>query len=126
LCEQLQGSTAGVTVLCRVENVEVLTQQAVTIGLLVNELVTNAIKYAYDDHGGVVNVEICSAAERQLVLSVEDQGKGLPEDFDAVGRSSLGLKLITSLSRQLGGEPRWERPASGTRFAVTFMPAFND
>ncbi|OLP59782.1 hypothetical protein BJF93_21875 [Xaviernesmea oryzae] len=123
LSEQLQATTSGVTVRCRVDDVDVLTQQAVTMGLLVNELVTNAVKYAYDEQGGFVDVEVRPSAEGCLVLSVEDQGRGLPDKLDTSGGSSLGLRLIASLSRQLGGEPRWERLSPGTRFTVTFLPA---
>jgi two-component sensor histidine kinase len=123
LCDHLQQSTPGILIRSQVEDVEDLTQQAVTIGLLVNELVTNAIKYAFDEAGGVVGVQILSAEEGRLRLLVIDHGTGLPLDFEAAGKSSLGVNLIASLSRQIGGEPRWERLEPGTRFVVDVLPA---
>jgi two-component sensor histidine kinase len=123
LCDHLQQSTPGILIRSQVEDVEDLTQQAVTIGLLVNELVTNAIKYAFDEAGGVVGVQILSAEEGRLRLLVVDHGTGLPLDFEAAGKSSLGVNLIASLSRQIGGEPRWERLEPGTRFVVDVLPA---
>jgi two-component sensor histidine kinase len=86
-------------------------------------LVTNAIKYAYDDGRGEVEVELTSLPEDQLLLSVVDHGNGLPTDFDPSGQTSLGIKLISSLSRQLGGEPEWTSMDRGTGFTLRFEPA---
>ncbi|WP_126174593.1 sensor histidine kinase [Altericroceibacterium xinjiangense] len=88
------------------------------IGLLVNELVTNAAK-----HGkGKISVEYRRVAGEQL-LSVCDEGDGLPPGFDpAAIVESLGMRVVTSLSQQLGGElsalPRAGGP--GACFSVTF------
>ncbi|WP_312223699.1 sensor histidine kinase [Rhizobium rhizoryzae] len=122
LCDQLGAAGTGAAIHCRGETVKINTDQAVTIGLLVNELVTNAIKYAFPDHAGEVNVQIASTKDGHLRLSVQDNGAGLPEMFDPNGKNGLGVKLIRSLSKQLGGEPAWERLDRGTRFALDFVP----
>ncbi len=49
-----------------------------------------------------------------------DKGHGLPPGFDAENAKSLGMKLIASLGRQLGGEPEWQDAAPGTRFVLEF------
>ena len=85
--------------------VEVATEQAIPCGLLMNELLTNAIKHAFpENHGGEVRVGIQALADGPgWRLRVADNGVGLPPDFDMDNPSSLGLKLVTNLTRQLGG-----------------------
>ncbi|NKM22454.1 GAF domain-containing protein [Rhizobium laguerreae] len=121
LCEQVMAASSGVRVTCRVDSVTVITEQAVNVGLLVNELTTNAIKYAFDEGAtGTIEVTVAALGDGTLLLFVDDDGKGLPADFNPSTASSLGVRLITSISRQLGGDPKWERLSQGTRFALEF------
>jgi two-component sensor histidine kinase len=69
-------------------------------------------------------IDVClHARDGQIVLSVRDKGKGLPEDFDmkVASRHSLGMRMITSLARQLRGEVRFDDAAPGTCATLT-MP----
>lgn len=88
-----------------------------TIGVLINELVTNAVKYG----AGGVAVAYRVDAHNQCI-EVADNGPGLPGDFDPKAHSGLGMKVILSLTRQLKGEFCWENCADGhgARFRVTF------
>ncbi|WP_244529425.1 histidine kinase dimerization/phosphoacceptor domain -containing protein [Rhizobium sp. NFR03] len=122
LTDQLEASASGSIVDCQSISLEVSTEQAVTLGLLVNELVTNAIKYAYGEDGGRVAVELSSDESSALRLSVRDFGKGLPVDFDAATSGGLGLKLIRSLSVQLGGRATWRSGEPGTVYELEFDP----
>jgi two-component sensor histidine kinase len=73
--------------------------RAVSIGLIVNELVTNAFKYAFpDDRGGIVNVILHRASDDKLELVVEDNGKGCPND----AKEGLGSRIVRLLAQQLG------------------------
>ncbi|KQS78841.1 hypothetical protein ASG25_09425 [Rhizobium sp. Leaf384] len=123
LSEQLTASASGSVVVCRSVGVEVSTEQAVTVGLLVNELVTNAFKYAYGEDGGEVIVELSRETNGRLRLSVSDLGKGLPTGFETTDSGGLGLKLIRSLSAQLGGLGRWTEGDPGTVYELDFLPA---
>lgn len=98
----------------------VATDQAVPLALLVNELVTNAFKYAYDAGEGIVRITIQPKESGKLTLTVCDKGQGLPPGFDANNAKSLGMKLIASLGHQLGGEPEWQDTDPGTRFMLEF------
>ncbi len=91
------------------------------IGLLVNELVTNAAKHAE----GEINVAYYSS-NGEHVLVVSDEGQGLPTDFDpAAVDNSLGMRVVTTLASQLSGQltvsPRAGVP--GSSFKVTFSGA---
>jgi two-component sensor histidine kinase len=121
LCAELSNSAGGHTVSSEAYNLEIVTDQAITIGLLVNELVTNAFKYAFGAGKGHVAVTLEAAKNNRYLLIVADDGCGLPDDFDAKGPDSLGLKLISSLSKQLSGEVSW-RSEKGTTFALSFIP----
>ncbi|URD35102.1 GAF domain-containing protein [Methylobacterium tardum] len=123
LCEQLRSSAKpGQTLTCDFAPVTVATDQAVPLGLLANELVTNAFKYAYPGGEGDVRISVVSGEAGQLRMMVCDQGKGLPPDFDASRSRSLGMKLIATLGRQLGGQAEWQGAEPGTRFVLDFRP----
>ena len=95
---------------------------AVPVGLIVNELVTNAYKHAFPHDGragGAIQVEL-SRLKGDVVISVADDGARLPTDFDPDNLDSLGLLLISSLSRQLDGELSFETSCHGARGTVRF------
>ncbi|QEM14257.1 hypothetical protein DEO27_030990 [Mucilaginibacter rubeus] len=76
--------------------------QAVPLGLILNEGITNAIKYAFKGRkNGVINIQLNQQHEL-LRLKIADNGNGLPVDFDLDGLSSMGMNLMKGLSRQLG------------------------
>ncbi|PVV85118.1 histidine kinase N-terminal 7TM domain-containing protein [Dehalogenimonas alkenigignens] len=93
---------------------------AVPIGLIINELVTNSLKYAFPDgRRGEIIVSL-KLENGRYSLSVKDNGIGLPEGFDARGGRSLGLRLVTALAEhQLGGKMTVKRDA-GTEFSFVF------
>ncbi|MBD8471329.1 GAF domain-containing protein [Sphingomonas sp. CFBP 8765] len=100
---------------CDIDAIRISADTAIPLGLLVTELVTNAIKYAYGEGGGVIAVTIRNADGR-ILLTVSDDGVGLPADFDlkAASRKSLGMRMIGSLARQLRGTIAIENAARGT------------
>jgi len=101
---------------CRVDVAALDRDRAVAVGLIVNELVTNAAKHAFVDGGpGQIRVAFDRRAEGYR-LTVEDDGKGLPPDF-ATRRRGLGRGLVEAFTRQAGGSLRvGEGP--GARFEV--------
>jgi two-component system, sensor histidine kinase PdtaS len=103
-CGKLQGTAGGNALQCRADSLLVSADHAIPLGLLINELVSNAVKYAYPGGRGTIEV---SAHEVNGCLHVEvsDRGIGLPHGFDIdQPRKSLGLKVISGLVRQLQGQ----------------------
>ncbi|HEY5825126.1 MAG TPA: histidine kinase dimerization/phosphoacceptor domain -containing protein [Cyclobacteriaceae bacterium] len=77
---------------------------AVPLGLLVNEALTNCLKYAFDiDQNGKVSISLKHFSDQTYSLTISDNGRGLPDDFDLVQSRSLGMSLMNGLSNQLGG-----------------------
>ena len=105
-----------------VEPVVVSADMAVPIGLLVNELVTNAYKYAYPDgSGGEVRVVGRCDRAGTYEIEVSDSGRGLPPGFDMSGPSeSLGMRVVATLAKQLGARISAGSAEPGTRFVLSF------
>ena len=106
----------------RIERATVSADRAVPIGLLVNELVTNAYKYAYAiDEEGEVRITGERLDDGRYRLEVSDSGIGLPNGFDiASPGDSLGMKVITTLTKQLGGQLQVGSAEPGARFTIIF------
>jgi two-component sensor histidine kinase len=97
--------------------------QAISCGLIVNELVSNALKHAFpDERAGRVRVELRPLDGHRLVLAVSDDGVGLPLELDLAHLDSLGLQLVHDLTEQLHGTIEVSRDL-GTTFTVTFDEA---
>jgi len=93
---------------------------AVPLGLIMNELLTNSFKYAFNDtRTGEINLQIQTHADGNYVLFYTDNGPGLPLDFDLNRATTLGLQLINDLSRQIGGKVGYEHK-NGASFIVNF------
>ncbi len=126
LCRHLLRSYGGVAarikLVNRVERIGLPLEQSVPCGLIINELVSNALKHAFpDDRSGQVTIELRPTSERQLRLCVRDDGVGLQRDFVPANGSTLGLQLVSNLAEQLGGRLTVNHDAGkGTAFCVDF------
>ncbi|HZH53963.1 MAG TPA: histidine kinase dimerization/phosphoacceptor domain -containing protein [Microvirga sp.] len=119
LCRDLGDSLRGVRpVAVRVEAdpIELGTEKAVPVGLIVNELVTNAFKYAFrDGQEGAVTVSFRRSAAGEVRLVVEDNGVGCPVSV----REGLGSRLVRLLIQQIGGSIAREPGEPGCRVVAT-------
>ena len=116
LCEDLAGAV-GVPIEVSGENGMLPTASIQPIGLIVNELVTNAAKH------GAGKITVDYKCKDECKLTVCDEGEGLPADFDATtSGSGLGMKIVNVLATQLGGEVAASANPSGRGacFVVTF------
>lgn len=89
--------------------------EAIPCGLILNELISNAFKHAFDQgEEGTITIEYHRSEQAVDMFVIQDNGRGLPEGFSASSAESLGMQLIYTLAEQLGGsiELKWE---DGTR-----------
>jgi two-component system, sensor histidine kinase PdtaS len=93
------------------------TDRAISLALVITELVTNAINHAYKDSGGVVSVSLARNGD-VLLASVRDDGRGVAEDFLPERSKGLGMRIVTALSGQLNAELKIQRPEKGTTFEL--------
>ena len=89
--------------------------RVIPLGMIVSELVTNAIKYAGSE--GKIEVRLEKIADK-LRLSVTDSGQGIPQNLNGQKSTGLGLKVVRALAKQLGSELEVDRLESGTRFRI--------
>ena len=93
---------------------------AVPLGLITNELLSNAWKYAFQDKSqGEIHIKF-TRTDQGYQLEVEDTGRGISKDIDLSKSTSLGLKLVRSLTRQIHGELEVVDQNPGTAFRVAF------
>jgi two-component system, sensor histidine kinase PdtaS len=126
LCEDLSGlllegeTKRAITV--EAAEIEIPTTFAIPLALILNELITNSVKYAKSN----VTVRLETSPNIGHSLSVSDDGPGLPEGFDPSRSKGLGMKIIATLVKQIGGAlqigPGDE--GQGTRFTIKFGPLF--
>lgn len=115
LSEDLSG-ILGVPVSVTGDEAQLTTKTIQSVGLLLNELVTNAAKHG----GGTINVKFV-VTNSECKLSVCDEGDGLPSDFNFAGQKGMGMKIIDVLAKQLGGGvSTGSNDGRGTCFIVTF------
>jgi PAS domain S-box-containing protein len=99
---------------------------AIPCGLIINELVSNALKHAFpDERKGTVTISMREDSDGSLHLEVRDDGIGLPEEVDPETGKTLGLNLVSILTKQLQGVLDIERNG-GTVFHVTFMTPIDE
>lgn len=107
-----------VTLRIQADPIWIDVRNAVPCGLLVNELLSNSLKYAFPgDQGGEITITLRATSEGQMVLIVRDTGIGFPADLDFRHTDSLGLQLVCLLTEQLGGTIELDR-ASGTQWTL--------
>jgi two-component sensor histidine kinase len=102
------------------ESIALDVDTAIPCGLIINELVSNCFKYAFFGRStGTVNVYFTQVDPSKISFGVEDNGRGLPEDFDLEQINSLGLQLVQNLVEQLEGELTI-MGNQGTQIKITF------
>jgi len=119
-------NAAGVSLEIDANKVLLGIDRAIPCSIIVNELVSNSLKYGFPDRrGGTIYIRLHSAPDQTVRLVVGDTGVGLPEDLDIEKTDSLGLKLVKMLTGQLSGElklvPGGSRSGkTGAEFVITF------
>lgn len=110
----------GIDLEFELENLYLNLDTSIPCGLIINEIVSNSLKYAF--HGrekGKIKIEFSKLSDGRLKLIVSDDGIGLAEDFDIENAESLGLQLVTTLITQVSGELEID-VSRGTKFNIVF------
>jgi two-component sensor histidine kinase len=145
LCRELQDTLAGrsgIAVVVDADPADLPTDRVISLALIVNELVTNATKYAFpeaadddvrdregeggrerDGGGKRIDVGFCMTAEGGCRLSVADNGRGLPADYRPENSPGLGMKVVSGLARGMHAELAFDSSSNGARFSVSFPPS---
>lgn len=104
---------------------EVTPDQAIPVALFVSELITNSAKHGHPNGSCTIWTKVMSSRE-EVKISVRDHGAGLPEDFEARAKTSLGMRLIRGFVAQLGGKFQIHRHELGVEFELVFSKQSRD
>jgi PAS domain S-box-containing protein len=114
-------SSGNVTLELDIDDVTFNIDTAIPCGLIINELVSNALKYAFPSHrSGTVRVALQSEADNRFTIIVEDDGVGFTLNSDLSKIKSLGLQLVNVLAKQLKGSLEIDH-SRGSKFQVSFL-----
>jgi two-component sensor histidine kinase/ligand-binding sensor domain-containing protein len=123
LCRQVQSvyqTQKNIAVSIDVPAISLDIDSAIPLGLILNELLSNSFKYAFNDwQEGGITLAISPLGGGRYMLSYTDTGPGLPLDFDPSKATTLGLQLVNDLARQIGGKVRYAAE-NGTSFSINF------
>lgn len=131
LCRHLLRVYGNVAASVRIENrvarIGLPLEQSVPCGLIISELVSNALKHAFPEgREGKIVVCLPDPEENELVLSVTDDGVGFPPGWSAGSASTLGLRLVCNLAAQLGGRLDTLVPEEGSGTSFRLVMPFNE
>lgn len=105
LCEDISKALShNCYIQYNLDSVEINVDKCIIIGLITNEIVTNAIKHAFTNENNPKLYVVLKKNENDILLSITDNGKGIDGNMTELSKKSLGLKVITSLSKQLKAE----------------------
>ena len=112
-------NTDAIKLKINIDNFLLSVNTAITCGLIINELISNALKYAFPEgRAGEIRINFQSS-RGEIIITVSDNGIGLPENVNLQKTESLGLQIVLALTNQLQGEIEIER-SNGTEFRITF------
>ncbi|BAY99062.1 signal transduction histidine kinase [Tolypothrix tenuis PCC 7101] len=104
----------------KIDKIFLKIDTAISCGLIINELVSNSIKYAFpENQDGDIYIEMLQTTKNQYFLNISDNGVGISQDIEVYKNQSLGLQLVWSLVEQLQGTITFNA-STGTSFTITF------
>jgi two-component sensor histidine kinase len=122
ICNTSEAAYIGtdkVSIEVEAEPLQLSGEHAILLGMLTHELITNALKHAYSDGvSGSIKITLKHKDDSSIELRFSDRGRGLPNNFQIETTSSLGMKIIASTVRELGGTLEINRLEPGTEFVI--------
>ncbi|HKU44034.1 MAG TPA: histidine kinase dimerization/phosphoacceptor domain -containing protein [Polyangiales bacterium] len=121
ICHAFGASTREIGLELEIGELQLPVDKAIPCGLILNELISNALKHAFPPgRPGVVRVQVAELPDARLQAVVADDGVGLPAGFSAEACSSVGMQVVCALVEQLEAQLQVLQGGAGTQFIVTF------
>ncbi|MCT4580918.1 MAG: hypothetical protein N4A35_05815 [Flavobacteriales bacterium] len=104
------------------DNIHIGLDGLIPFALIVNEIISNSLKYAFDNPtGNIIEINIKQHDDKKTIIHIGDNGKGLPSDFNWENPTSMGIDLIKTLADQLEGTITVDSSSQGTNYLLTFV-----
>ncbi len=122
VCQDMDSSVVHCTVLVEAQRgIDIKVDNAISIALIIVELVTNSAKYAYPaGTGGKIWVSISREGEKNILIIVRDEGAGFPDEFDPQKSRGLGMRIIQAFAKQLQTTLAFNRRSPGSEVRFLF------
>lgn len=121
LVRSIKGTSSNITLDIDIPDLKLNIDTAIPLGLLINEAVTNALKYGIvNESKGEIRIKLREGEKNEYLLNIGDNGTGFSETITYKNSNSLGLKLIHNLARQLQGSIIRDLSKKGTHYVVKF------
>lgn len=121
LVRSIKGTSSNITLDIDIPDVKLNIDTAIPLGLLINETITNSLKYGIvDENKGEIFIKLRKVDNNEYLLKLGDNGAGFSETITYKNSNSLGLKLIHNLARQLQGSIIRDLTKKGTHYVVKF------
>jgi two-component sensor histidine kinase len=105
----------------QIEGIELDLAHCIPLGLILNEAITNSLKYAFpNDKEGIISISFGSTSSNHLLLAINDNGIGLPSGYNVLKPNSMGMNLMRGLSEEIGGQFSLNSQ-NGTQIAISFI-----
>ncbi|MGB5822345.1 MAG: sensor histidine kinase [Saonia sp.] len=122
LVRSVKGAKNNIKLTIDIPDIKLGIDTAIPLGLLINETITNALKYGIkDDNEGEISISLKKEDTKDYVLSIGDNGIGFSDQINFKNTKSLGLKLIHNLARQLKGSITRDSTKKGTNYIIRFQ-----
>jgi two-component sensor histidine kinase len=122
VCQDMESSVAHCTIHVEAQHgINVRVDNAISVALIVVELVTNSAKYGYPNGtSGMIWVGIARNGDGNILITVRDEGSGLPADFDPQKSRGLGMRIVNAFANQLNTKLKFTRLSPGSEFKLLF------
>jgi two-component sensor histidine kinase len=122
VCQDMATSVTHCTIHVEAtRGINVKVDNAISVALIVVELITNSAKYGYPQGiGGKIRVGIARSGDGNILISVSDQGPGLPADFDPNKSRGMGMRIVKAFANQLNTKLEFTRLSPGSEFSLLF------
>ncbi len=121
LITSMKGSKNQIKLHIDVDDLFLNIDTSIPLGLLINEIVTNSLKYGFKNGEGTISIEVRKLKYPNFILHIGDNGTGFPDDINFRNTVTLGLKLIHKLALQLRGNVEKDNSKKGTHYIITFQ-----
>ncbi len=121
LIRSIKGVDNTIELKIDIPDIKLGIDTAIPLGLIINEALTNALKYGIsDEEEGIIHISMQKLDTNEYILEIGDNGNGFPETINYKNTKSLGLKLIHNLTRQLRGTIERDNSKKGTNYIIKF------
>jgi len=120
LVYSMKGTSHEIEVQMNLDEVAINIDTSIPLGLVINELITNALKYGTNGDSGLLSVTLRKQKDPKFLLTIADNGPGFDDELKFRNQNSLGLELVHGLITRIKGNIEKDNSVNGTKYLISF------